>query len=165
MTRQAVKTEQYWNYSMTPMSVVVMAQSSCKNCLDSWQATAYALTDKETDIAQPSIDPITSKWVRAKFTSNASMRIQMSWLTVIPGLDVGNFAMGLVMRGWSDFSMATCQTLIMEVAMMTSIPLGLPWLLGHKQTLVQYPSEGGINHLTSCIMATHCGANSGWFLP
>ena len=38
---RAVVTEQYWNYSMTPMSVVVMAWSSYKNCLYGWQATAY----------------------------------------------------------------------------------------------------------------------------
>ena len=71
-----------------------------------------------------------------------------------PELDMGNFTMALVMKGWSDFSMATCQTLIMEVAMITSVPLGLSWLLG---TLVQYPSESSINHLTSTVHNTFPG--------
>ena len=83
----------------------------------------------------------------------------MSWLTVISKLDMGNFVMALVMRGWSDSSMATCQTLIMEVVMMTSVLLRPPWLLEHKQTLVQYPSESSINHLTATVHNTFPGSH------
>ena len=69
--------------------------------------------------------PIISKHVRAMFASDVMIRIQISWLTVIPELDLGSFTVVLVPV--SSSSRATCQTLMIEVAVMTSVLSGPPW--------------------------------------
>lgn len=63
--------------------------------------------------------PIISKHVRAVFASDVIIRIQMSCLSVIPESDLGNFT--LVLVPVSSFSRATCQTLMVEVAVMMSV--------------------------------------------
>ena len=64
------------------------------------------LTGEGIETAGPSMGPIISKCVRAMFASNVMIRIQMSWLSVIPKLDMGDFAVVLVSVSLS--SRATC---------------------------------------------------------
>lgn len=75
--------------------------------MDGWQAITYA---------NSSMGPIISKWVKAMFTNDVIITIQMSWLAVILELGMGNVAVVLVTGGSSP--RATCQTLILEVVVM-----------------------------------------------
>lgn len=77
-------------------------------------------------MAWPIMGPTISNRVRINFASDATMRIQISWLAVIAEVCEGDFAMVLITRG--SFPGATCQTFMMEEAVTTSVPLGPPWL-------------------------------------
>ena len=82
--------------------------------------------------------PIISKHVRAMFASDVMIRIQMSWLSVIPELDLGNF--NVVLVSVSSFSRATCQTLMIEVAVMTSVLSGSSWFVHECPHFPKLPS-------------------------
>ena len=88
-------------------------------------------TGERTKTTGPRMGPIISKRESAMFASDVMIRIQMSWLGVIPMPDLHDFTVVLVPV--CSFPRATCQTLMIEVAVMTSVLSGPPWFWWNKQ--------------------------------